>query len=81
MNKAQAHRQPLRVICTANIHTQKIRLTPVTCLEVLNDVQAARIERREQARQADDLMLWNMTPVVYNYVVSVVLQYTRPFGK
>ncbi len=59
----------------------EITLTPVARLEVLNDVQTARVERRKQVRQANDLMLWNVTPVVYNYVVSVVLRYARRFGK
>ncbi len=49
-----------------------IRSTPVARLEVLHDVHTARVERGEQ-----DLMVWNVTPVDYNYVVSVVLQYER----
>ncbi len=71
------------LICTVTIwlHKKRSYLTPVARFEVLNDIQTARVERREQARQTNDLMLWNVTPVVNNYVVTVVLQYAGRFEK
>jgi hypothetical protein len=74
-------RRQVSVVSCYPVAQKEIRITPVARLEVFNDVQTTRVERREQARQANDLMLWNVTPVVYNYVVSIVLQHGRRFEK
>ena len=57
---------------------EELRITPVAGLDALNNVQTARVERREQTRQAGDLVLWNVAPIVYNNVVSVVLHQGEP---